>query len=125
MSPDSAPSIGFHCREEQTLDITFDKGPIILRGHRIQKLGILIVRNLTLAHFKGLSLHVVFMLIPMLHNHKREEHAKILSDLTQIIEAGGLKPILDEQRFTLEQATEAHARLQSGKAMGKVVIENH
>ncbi|MCG8619953.1 MAG: zinc-binding dehydrogenase, partial [Desulfobacterales bacterium] len=30
--------------------------------------------DLTLAHFKGLSIHVVFMLIPMLHDHKREEH---------------------------------------------------
>ena len=27
--------------------------------------------DLTAAHFKGLTLHVVFMLIPMLHNHKR------------------------------------------------------
>lgn len=30
--------------------------------------------DLTTAHFKGVSLHVVFMLIPMLHNEKREEH---------------------------------------------------
>ncbi|MEO0527752.1 MAG: zinc-dependent alcohol dehydrogenase family protein, partial [Bacteroidota bacterium] len=42
--------------------------------------------DLTLAHFKGLSLHVVFMLIPMLHNHKREEHGKILKNIAQIVE---------------------------------------
>lgn len=80
--------------------------------------------DLTTAHFKGLSLHVVFMLIPMLHNHKREEHAEILSKLSQIVESGGLKPVLDESEFSLEEAGEAHARLESGKAMGKVVIEN-
>ena len=80
--------------------------------------------DLTLAHFKGLSLHVVFMLIPMLHNFKREEHAAILSDLSKIIESGGLKPVLDDNQFSLDQAGEAHARLESGKAMGKVVIGN-
>jgi NADPH:quinone reductase len=80
--------------------------------------------DLTPAHFKGLSLHVVFMLIPMLHNFKREQHAEILRDLTRICESGGLKPVLDEEQFTLEQAGQAHARLESGRAMGKVVIEN-
>ncbi|WP_125779746.1 zinc-dependent alcohol dehydrogenase family protein [Pseudoalteromonas rubra] len=79
--------------------------------------------DLSQAHFKGLSLHVVFMLIPMLHNHKREAHHHILNELTNIVEAGELKPVLDEQRFELTQAGQAHARLQSGQAMGKVVID--
>ncbi|MDQ6999209.1 MAG: zinc-binding dehydrogenase [Mariprofundus sp.] len=35
-----------------------------------------------------------------------------------------IKPILDDHHFTLEQAGQAHARLESGQAMGKVVIEN-
>lgn len=80
--------------------------------------------DLTLAHFKGLSLHVVFMLIPMLHNFKREQHAEILRSLAQIVESGGLRPVLDEEKYSLEQAGQAHARLESGQAMGKVVIEN-
>ena len=78
--------------------------------------------DLTTMHFKGLSLHVVFMLIPMLHQHKREEHAKILKALTAIAEAGALKPVLDESDYTLTQISEAHARLESGNAMGKVVV---
>lgn len=80
--------------------------------------------DLSTAHFKGLSLHVVFMLIPMLHNHKREEHAEILRNITQIVEEGALKPLLDEARFTLEEVGEAHARLESRQAIGKVVVEN-
>ncbi len=80
--------------------------------------------DLSLAHFKGLSLHVIFMLIPMLHNHKREEHAAILRDVARIVESGGLKPVLDETRHSLEDAGEAHARLESGQAIGKVVVEN-
>ncbi len=81
--------------------------------------------DLSTAHFKGLSLHVVFMLIPMLHNTKREEHAEILRNLTEIAESGELKPVLDETRYTLEEVGQAYARLESGKAMGKVVVENH
>lgn len=80
--------------------------------------------DLTMAHFKGLSLHVVFMLIPMLHNHRREAHGEILINLAKIIESGGLKPVLDETHYKLEDAGQAYARLESGQGMGKVVIEN-
>jgi len=79
--------------------------------------------DLSTAHFKGLSLHVVFILIPMLHNQQREQHAHILRELTNIVESGGLKPVLDEQRFSLAEVGQAHARLSSGVAMGKVVVE--
>lgn len=79
--------------------------------------------DLSLAHFKGLSLHVVFMLIPMLHNYKRETHGEILKNITEIIEEGGLTPILDDQQFALEDVGKAHARLESGHGMGKVVME--
>ena len=94
-----------------------------LNGHVISTVS-LCELDLTLAHFKGLSLHVVFMLIPMLHNYKREDHAEILRNISQIVEAGALKPLLDEERFLLEEVGKAHARLESGKAIGKVVIEN-
>ncbi|MEM8944871.1 MAG: zinc-dependent alcohol dehydrogenase family protein [Planctomycetota bacterium] len=80
--------------------------------------------DLSVAHFKGLSLHVVFMLLPMLHNFRRSSHARILNDVARIVEAGGLTPVLDETHYTLEEADQAHARLESGCAMGKVVIEN-
>ncbi len=80
--------------------------------------------DLTLAHFKGLSLHVVFMLIPMLHNFKRQEHAEILRNVAQIAESGGLKPVLDESQFSLDEVGQAHSRLESRQAMGKVVVEN-
>lgn len=80
--------------------------------------------DLTPAHFKGLSLHVVFMLIPMLYNFRREDHAKILSDLAKIAESGSLRPVLDEKQFSLEEVGQAHARLESGQGMGKIVVEN-
>lgn len=80
--------------------------------------------DLSMAHFKGLSLHVVFMLIPMLHGFKRADHARILGAVADIVDAGALTPVLDEQRYTLEMAGQAHARLESGQAVGKVVIDH-
>ena len=79
--------------------------------------------DLTPAHFKGLSIHVVFMLIPMLHDVKREEHGRILGEIAKLVDAGKVRPLLDEQRFSLEQAGAAYDRLTSGKATGKVVID--
>ncbi|WP_418318563.1 zinc-dependent alcohol dehydrogenase family protein [Piscinibacter sakaiensis] len=79
--------------------------------------------DLSPVHFKGLSLHVVFMLIPMLHNVHRDVHGGILQKVAQIVDAGALKPLLDAPRFSLEQAGQAHARLGSGDAVGKVVVD--
>lgn len=114
-------------------DVVFDSvgGPNMIKSFEAAALNANIAStvslcelDLTLAHFKGLSLHVVFMLIPMLHNYKREEHGIILKNVAQIAETGALKPLLDEERFTLEEVGKAHARLESGKAIGKVVVEN-
>lgn len=80
--------------------------------------------DLTSAHLKGLTLHIVFMLIPMIHDVGRAAHGEILSKIAELVDAGALMPILDESVFTLDQAGDAHARLESGRAMGKIVI-NH
>ncbi|MBB3710728.1 alcohol dehydrogenase [Limimaricola variabilis] len=79
--------------------------------------------DLSPAHFKGLSLHVVFMLLPMLHDVRREVHGEILAKLSKLVDAGAVRPLLDEQTFALTQVGDAYARLQSGQAIGKVVIE--
>ena len=79
--------------------------------------------DLSPAHFKGLSLHIVFMLLPMLHDVNRAVHGEILAGLAALVDAGAVKPLLDEQRFALTDTGAAYARLQSGAALGKVVIE--
>ncbi|WP_170334849.1 zinc-dependent alcohol dehydrogenase family protein [Ruegeria arenilitoris] len=83
----------------------------------------LVELDLTPAHFKGLSLHIIFMLIPMIHDHKRDEHGAILAKLAEIVDAGALRPLLDDQRFGFEQVGDAYDRLTSGQAIGKVVVE--
>ena len=93
-----------------------------LNGH-VASTVFMVELDLSTAHFKGLPLHVVFMLIPMLHNKQREQHGKILAALSDIVETCGLTPVLDGEQFSLTQVGAAHACLSSGRAMGKVVVD--
>ncbi|MEP2921838.1 MAG: zinc-dependent alcohol dehydrogenase family protein [Sulfitobacter sp.] len=79
--------------------------------------------DLSPAHFKGLSLHIVFMLLPMLSGQGRAKHGEILTKLAKIVDAGALKPLLDDTAYNLDQVGDAYDRLTSGKAIGKVVVE--
>ena len=79
--------------------------------------------DLSPLHRKSLSLHVVFMLLPMLLNEGRERHGRILRELAALVEGGRVRPLLDPARFDLSRASDAHRYLESGKAVGKVVVE--
>lgn len=79
--------------------------------------------DLSPVHFKGLSLHVIFMLIPMIYNDQREVHGQILAKLAEVVEAEQLRPMLDDQAFLLSDIAKAHDRLTSGQATGKIVVE--
>ncbi|MBO9436327.1 zinc-dependent alcohol dehydrogenase family protein [Ruegeria sp. R13_0] len=79
--------------------------------------------DLTPAHFKGLSLHVVFMLIPMMHNVGRKTHGDILRTLAVLADEGALKPIVDKHTFGSADIGAAYAHLTNGSAVGKVVVE--
>ena len=78
--------------------------------------------DLSVMHQKGLSLHVVFMLIPMLYNVGRARHGKILAEAAQLVDAGKLRPLVDETRFTFAEVGRAHDYLEGGEAVGKVVL---
>ena len=79
--------------------------------------------DLSPAHFKGLSLHVVFMLLPMLHDVNRAAHGRILAQLADLVDTGVVEPLLDDTRFAIPETGAAYAHLKSGQALGKVVIE--
>ena len=83
----------------------------------------LVEMDLSVAHFKGLSLHVVFMLLPMIYNQGREQHGHILNAIRKTAEAGDLRPTLDTKIFSLAEIGDAHARLASGEAIGKIVVD--
>lgn len=79
--------------------------------------------DLTPMHVKGLSLHAVFMLIPLLQNMGREAHGNILTEVAKLVDKGRLNPLIDAERFSLKDVGKAHAKLESGKALGKLVID--
>lgn len=80
--------------------------------------------DLTPLHSKGLSLHVTFMLLKLLDEAKRLEHGAILGNISKVIEGNGLKPLLDQKTFSFEEVGKAHDYLESGKAVGKVILVN-
>jgi NADPH2:quinone reductase len=82
-----------------------------------------ITQDLAPLHAKALSLHVVFILLPMLRGPGRDRHGRILRSVAGLVEANKLRPLLDDSRFTLANAPEAYRWLASAKAQGKVVID--
>lgn len=92
-------------------------------GGRVATISARATVDLSDMHAKALSLHVVFMLLPMLRGPGREVHGRILREIAALADAGTLRPLLDPARFELAAAGEAHALLGSGKARGKVVVD--
>ncbi|RDI37278.1 zinc-dependent alcohol dehydrogenase family protein [Aquicella lusitana] len=78
--------------------------------------------NLSLLHAKSGSLHAVFILIPLLYNIQRERHGMIMTKLAELVDQGKLKPLIDPHTFTFDEIGKAHALLESGKAIGKIVV---
>lgn len=78
--------------------------------------------NLVHAYLKGLSIHTVLMLIPMLHGIDRARHGEILREAATLVDDGDLRPLVDDRIFHFDDAGAAHAYAASGKQHGKVVL---
>jgi NADPH:quinone reductase len=104
-----------------TLDDSFAAAKIYT-GHVVSCLG-WGTHKLAPLSFRGATYSGVFTLLPLLTGKGRAHHGEIMREATKLVEAGELAPLVDERRFTLETAMEAHALVESGKALGKVVVE--
>ena len=80
--------------------------------------------DLSQVHVKSLSLHVVFMLLPILKNQFREKHGEILSKISSLVDDGKIKPLLHEERFSFEDLGQAHQCWEEGGVIGKISLEN-
>ncbi|PTM58567.1 zinc-dependent alcohol dehydrogenase family protein [Desmospora activa] len=80
--------------------------------------------DLSPLHGKALTLHVIFILLTQRTAAGRSHHGQIMREIVRLVEEGKLTPLLDEHRFRFEEVGEAHRRLESGQALGKVVLEN-
>jgi NADPH2:quinone reductase len=114
-------------------DVVFDTvgGPNIDRSFEAAKVNGTVVgiaarstHDLTPMHSKGLTLHVVFMILPVLQGNGLERHGQILKEAARLVEEGKLKPLLDNTSYTVSQVADAHRRLESGRAIGKITLLN-
>jgi NADPH2:quinone reductase len=90
-------------------------------GHVVSCLG-WGLHSLAPLSFRGASYSGVFTLLPLITGGSRAHHGKILAQATASAEAEKLKPLLNEQRFSIQDIGAAHALVESG-ALGKVVVE--
>ncbi|MFS8931377.1 zinc-dependent alcohol dehydrogenase family protein [Cupriavidus taiwanensis] len=79
--------------------------------------------DLSPLHAKALSLHAIFMLLPMLTGEGRSEHGQVLKEVAALCEAGQLRPILHDIRFNLAQSAQAQALMEAGGVTGKIVVD--
>ncbi|MDN3219743.1 zinc-dependent alcohol dehydrogenase family protein [Pseudomonas nunensis] len=73
--------------------------------------------------FRGATYSGVFTLLPLITGKGRKHHGEILAQATRMAEAGQLRVLLDDRRFSLENVNDAHAIVAAGQAIGKVVID--
>jgi len=72
--------------------------------------------------FRAATYSGVFTLIPLLTSKGRARHGEILSSARDLADAGTLKPLVTESRFTTSQLPAAYLAAESG-GVGKVVVE--
>lgn len=80
--------------------------------------------DLTPLHSKGLTFHVVFMLLHMINENERQQNKDRLNRISSIINEGKLRPLMDPSHFTFDDAAAAHQRLEANQAIGKIVLLN-
>ena len=73
---------------------------------------------------KSLSLHVVFMVLPLITGHGRALYHQVLGEAAALVNQGKLRPRIDTTQFTFSEVGDAHAHFESGQAQGKVVLIN-
>ncbi|NRA22012.1 MAG: zinc-dependent alcohol dehydrogenase family protein [Oceanospirillaceae bacterium] len=80
------------------------------------------IENVLQVALKSLSFHSVLMLIPMVEGINRASHGEILTKVAALVDQGLIKPLIDQSDFTIWQVADAHARLESGQAVGKITL---
>ena len=72
--------------------------------------------------FRGATYSGVFTLLPLITGEGRAHHGEILAHITALVEAGKLRPLLNDHVISMAHIDSAHVLVESG-AIGKVVVE--
>lgn len=79
--------------------------------------------DLTLMHAKSLTMHVTFRSLPLLHGIGMDDQPRLMKALSDMLELGGVRPLIDERRYAFTEIGEAHRRIESGQAVGKILLQ--
>jgi NADPH:quinone reductase len=73
---------------------------------------------------KALSVHWEFMFAKTMHNYNIESQGAILHEIAQLVNTGKIKPTANTFLYglTVENIKTGHALIESGKSIGKIVI---
>ena len=103
-----------------TLDASFNA--VRRFGHVVSSLGwgshLLAPLSFRAATYSG-----VFALLPLLTGEGRTHHGELLREAARLVQAGQIRPKLDEQHFAFSSIDTAYQRVAQGSAVGKVVID--
>lgn len=78
--------------------------------------------DLTRMYSRGLSLHSILTLIPLMTGIGRDHYGKILFEIKKLVESGKIKPLLHDKIFNWKDVSLAHKLLESGGQKGKIVV---
>lgn len=79
--------------------------------------------NVAPAYLKGVNLHMVLVLTPIMFGIEKEKQGRILVRIAQMVENGQLKSRVDPHHFALSETADARRKYESGSAAGKIVID--
>lgn len=57
------------------------------------------------------------------YNIQHERHGHILQEIAKLVDGHHLRPLIDPLQFSLDSVSKAHKLMESGKAVGKIVIQ--
>jgi NADPH:quinone reductase-like Zn-dependent oxidoreductase len=115
---------GFDVVYDTVGGVTIDASFIAVKrytGHAVSCLG-WSAHSLAPLSFRGATYSGVFTLMPLLTGLGKEHHGEILREVAELVEAGQLRPLMNERRFDGGGIAGAHAVVEAG-ALGKVVVE--
>jgi len=80
--------------------------------------------DLGIMHAKAISLHAIFILIPIVYDIERQRHSSILKNIGSMIEHNQLRINKNQRQFSFHEISEAHRYMESSKPNGKISLIN-
>ncbi len=77
-----------------------------------------------LSPLSGKTLSAVMQPLPLITGVGRQHYGEILTEIAALVEAGKIKPLINQQQFKFSEVAAAHHYFEQGRAIGKVVLEN-